>query len=169
MTAAAPHPRVTPNTAVRLGWILVALVSAFLLMTGLFVLTTPVDRDYFASTTGMTWPEFEAQSPSVAPNVERTGRLLGVGSSAFGLLALVIAVTRLRVGDPWAARTLWILPLGLGAYTLLFVLDGVTTLAAFYAALASAAAGGLLLATRGLAAAQARGLSAGPTTEPPEG
>jgi hypothetical protein len=156
MTTAPPHRLLTTRTGVRLGWIVVVLVSAFVALAGLYVLAVPVDPDFFASTTGMAWADFEARSPSVAPSMERSGRLAGVASSSFGLFGLVVALTRLRRGDPWAARTLWILPLGLAAYTLLFVLDGVAMLAAFYGALALAAAGGLVLASREMAAARAR-------------
>jgi hypothetical protein len=152
----------------RLGWMLLALVSGFVALAGAYVLVVPVDADFFARTTGVAWSDFEAQHASVASNLERSGRLTGAASGAFGALALAITLVLLRRGDRGAWRALWVVPLALGAFTLLFILDGVWMLAAFYGALSLAAAAGLLLATRGLTGSVVANPPSGPAPAGPE-
>ena len=139
---------VTSGGSFRLGWILVLGVSAFVLLASLFVVAVPVDRDFFAETTGLVWAEFAIENPAVARSLERTGRRHGISFGAFGLFALVVSWSRLRIGDRWAARVMWILPLVLAAVTMLFVANEATVLAAFYGAMAMAAAAGLVLVAR---------------------
>jgi hypothetical protein len=131
-----------------LGVGLIVAVSGLVALSGLYVLAVPVDRGFFEGSTGVAWAELEAAYPAVATHIERSGRVTGMVSVAFALLAFALAWWPLRRGQPWAASLLWLLPLGLLGWSVLFAVHGATMLLVYYGALALAAAGGLVLVSR---------------------
>ena len=142
------HSTVASAGSFRLGWMLVLVVGALAALAGLYVLAVPVDEGQFASATGVVWSEFSAGNPDVAANIEFLNRLLGIASVAFAAFALAVTWGWLRMADPRAARVMWILPLAIGAWAVLFLADGGAAISTFYLAMTIAAVAGLLLVMR---------------------
>lgn len=101
------------------GIVLLAL-SGLLALTVLYILFAPVDPNDFESTTGRSWDAFSASNPEVADYLAREARILATGYLGLAVFAVVIVLSRLRAGDPWAAKVLWILPATLGLTAVVF-------------------------------------------------
>ena len=128
--------------------IVLLVLSGLLTLIGPYILAFPVDPDDFGFTTGVVWEEFSASDPEVAAYLAREARLLAIGYLGFALFAVAIVWSRLRLGDPWAARVLWILPAVLALTAVVFLFSAGLRLAIIYGAMAVVTAAALLPAQR---------------------
>jgi peptidoglycan/LPS O-acetylase OafA/YrhL len=124
------------------------LVTGLLTLIGPYLLASPVDPSDFAATTGVDWEEFSSANPEAAEYLAREARILGIGYMGFALFALAIIWSRLRRGDPWAAKVLWILPVLLALTALVFLVGDGSSLAVLYGAMAVVVAVPLLAARK---------------------
>lgn len=105
--------------------IVLALLALGMAATAVMILFAPIDANDFEATVGESWEAFSTDNPSAADYLTREARLLASGYLGLALFALVIVWSRLRSGDVWAVKVLWIFPATLGlAAVVFFTSDG---------------------------------------------
>lgn len=110
----------TRSTASRLGWGILLVLTGLLGLNGVVLYLFIVDT-----------------------HVERT---IGVILTAFGVMALTVALEGFRHGTRWAWQTTWLVPLSLAAIGLHSLRGDRADVSAFYLGLAAVALAGQLLA-----------------------
>jgi hypothetical protein len=96
----------------RAAWMLILVVDAGFVMWGAMAAASPNHllgpRDMpilpagYEGFSGASWPEFAATAPMAANYMEVLFRMYGVFNVVFGLMAIAIALTAFRRGEPWA-------------------------------------------------------------------
>lgn len=89
---------------VRLGWKIIFIADAAVILYGLLMVLMPVDMlaGGFEKSTGQSWAEARADNPASADYVAMLGRVLGALNVAFGVLGCAVVVVALRRGAAWA-------------------------------------------------------------------
>jgi hypothetical protein len=108
----------------RSSWVILAVVAALTILSGLYVGLTPTGSQTELS--GRTWEEFAATDPEVASIYSLDLVLLGISLAAFAILATILALLPYRRGERWAWFALWLLPLvhgGIGLTMMMYQYD----------------------------------------------
>lgn len=127
------------------GWLVVAIVSGFVLLSAIYPLVVPVDESDFEGETGVVWAEFQTEEPAVADYLAREARAVAVAAIGFAALALGLAAGPLRQGEASAWRVLWIFPAALTLIAVVFLLSGGVIIGVMYLVLVGLTVLGLLL------------------------
>jgi hypothetical protein len=102
-------------------WIILAVVAALTVLSGLYVGLTPTGSQTELS--GRTWEEFAAADPEVASIYSMDLFLLGITLSAFAILGTILSLIPYRRGERWAWFALWLIPLVHGGIALRMLID----------------------------------------------
>ena len=97
------------NRVPRASWFILAGVTLFTTLNGLWVAITPVGAQTELS--GRTWEQFAAADPEVTRIYAMDLVLLGMTLTAFSILGMIVTVIPYRHGERWAWFTLWLVPL----------------------------------------------------------
>jgi MFS family permease len=102
----------------RAAWILMLLADVGLLAWGAIAAvapehllgpnSTPILHAEYENFTGYSWSEFSSTSPNAVVFMTLVFRMYGIYGVGFSLMAIAIAVTAFRRGEPWAWWTLLI-------------------------------------------------------------
>lgn len=99
----------------KIGWILVFIVSIIILVNGLAYVATGAESDtqFFQKQAGISWSSFVSSGQGTVTYVEGLLRLFGVITAIAGALAAAITVTAFRGGERWAFYVLFLTSVGL--------------------------------------------------------
>jgi len=99
----------------RIGWVLVFIVSIIIVINGLAYVATGAESDtqFFQNQAGVSWSSFVSSSAGVVTYVQGLLRLFGVITAIAGAFAATIAVTAFRRGERWAFYALFLAAIGL--------------------------------------------------------
>src|SRR5215207_8782456 len=112
------------NRVPRASWIILAVVAALTILSGLYVGLTPVGSQTELS--GRTWEQFAAADPEVARIYSMDLVLLGMALTAFAILGTILTLIPYRRGERWAWFALWLIPLLHGGVALRMLTDQYT-------------------------------------------
>jgi hypothetical protein len=100
------------NRVPRASWMILAGVTLFATLNGLWVAITPAGSQTELS--GRTWEQFAAAEPEMARIYAMDLVLLGMTLTAFSILGMIVTIIPYRHGERWAWFTLWLIPLVYG-------------------------------------------------------
>ena len=109
------------NRVPRASWIILAVVAALTILSGVYVGLMPTGSQTELS--GRTWEEFAAADPEVARIYSMDLVLLGITLTAFAILGTILSLIPYRRGERWAWFALWLIPLGHGGMALRMLID----------------------------------------------
>ena len=109
------------NSVPRASWFILAVVTLFTTLNGLWVAITPVGSQTELS--GRTWEQFAAADPELATIYAMDLVLLGMTLTAFSILGMIVTVIPYRHGERWAWFALWLTPLVYGGIALRMLSD----------------------------------------------
>lgn len=106
---------VVRDSKMKIGWMLVFVVSIIVVVVGLVLFLTGAEPDaqLFQHATGSSWSNFASSGQGIVNYVEGTLRLLGAIVAIAGTFAATITYMAFRKGVRWAFYVLFLIPLAL--------------------------------------------------------
>jgi hypothetical protein len=101
---------VRPTRVARVGWGILLLVSALMLLNGptWFFVGPRMSVSYAARVDGVPVEEFIQGHPQVVDHLRHNARQVAIWYGAFGLMAFICGLHGLRTGARWAWFATWV-------------------------------------------------------------